>query len=904
MCCLLAAWLNLHAGVSRNTVNAVLKALNLIVVTMLNLTYAALQAADYKIGKQTPKIGIPLDIRTVYARLNLDPKIHRLFCCPTCFKMYPLDTSLKKCNYQKSSRAKPCNTDLWSFRHSKKGHKIQIPRCSYTTTSFDSWLQSFLNRPSIEKCLYKTFIKTQNPAPQERMYDIQDSPFWDSIRHNLNSPHDLIFSVYVDWFNPLGNKQAGKQISCGAIVLYCLNLPLEIRFRPENIFVVGMMPGPHGPTVGTIHHILHHYCNSIMEFDLPGKSMPTSSYPEGARVSARVYPNIADLLGSKKFTGFGSPSATYFCTWCTLSKEQVESLDYDSWQLRDGNTVKAQAQAWKNAVTISEKENLFKQNSIRWIPQHDIPYFDPVQHVVLGMMHNTLEGHLEFHLRELWGLGRTEKKEKQLAQEETERDRDEEFSVADTEETLSELEDLEEESREWQQSVTGSANDLNDLTMDDVDDDNSTSTATPDDDSDDPDFKDLDVETLFKLTPQQIAHIRHCISEILLPTWVERPPRNLGEKSHGKLKAHQLLILFTVIFPLIIPELWAFGNETERKLLENFCDLVAATNIIASYSVTPTEADDYGKYFKSYRNSMRELFPQYHSLPNHHYAMHNPEQLKFWGPLACLSEFPGERLNGEFARISTNNHFNEIELTMVRQFGRKANLNVILNETDYEDDATRDLLEILAPVDVYEFARDPAIMSSYEVAQFYKKHDDFKREEYNTLLHYLNSTGKEYYTAYPESMLYQSPTLLSILQPVVQRIRDFNFQGKTYSNVASHEAGSHIQYYIPGGNGENMTGCIMEIWQLPLEQKLSTFLLVKEHLPLSPSQKVKSPYAWAPCSILQSELVQRNLASYTYLIEPHHIICHLAVYKRPAGTYDIPQETMAIVWSLNRGRRK
>ncbi|KAJ3803608.1 hypothetical protein F5876DRAFT_14800, partial [Lentinula aff. lateritia] len=468
--------------------------------------------------------------------------------------------------------------------------------------------------------------------------------------------------------------------------LYCLNLPLEIRFRPENIFVVGMMPGPHGPTVGTIHHILHHYCNSIMEFDLPGKSMPTSSHPGGTRVSARVYPNIADLLGSKKFTGFGSPSATYFCTWCTLSKEQVESLDYDSWQLRDGNTVKAQAQAWKNAVTLSEKENLFKQNSIRWIPQHDIPYFDPVQHVVLGMMHNTLEGHLEFHLRELWGLGRTEKKEKQLTQEETERDRDEEFSVADTEGSLSELEDLEEESREWQQSITGSTNDLNDFTMDDVDDDNSTPTATPEDDSDDPDFKDLDVDTLFKLTPQQIAHIRHCISEILLPTWVERPPRNLGEKSHGKLKAHQLLILFTVIFPLIIPELWAFGNETERKLLENFCDLVAATNIIASYSVTPTEADEYGKYFKSYRNSMRELFPQYHSLPNHHYAMHNPEQLKFWGPLACLSEFPGERLNGEFAKISTNNHFNEMELTMVRQFGRKANLNVILNETNYEDD--------------------------------------------------------------------------------------------------------------------------------------------------------------------------------------------------------------------------
>ncbi|KAJ3765627.1 hypothetical protein FB446DRAFT_709311 [Lentinula raphanica] len=224
------------------------------------------------------------------------------------------------------------------------------------------------------------------------MYDVQDSSFWDTIRLNLNSPYDLIFSVYVDWFNPLGNKQA--------------------------------------------------------DFDLPGQVMQTSVNPDGTRISARVYPNIADLLASKKFTGFDSPSAKYFCTWCTLSKEDVESLDYNSWILQNGNTVRAQAQAWKNATTLSKKDKLFKQNGIRWIPQYNIPYFDPVLHVVLGMMHNVLEGHLEFHLRELWGLGRTEKKEKQLTKEETEVEEDEEFSEMDTEEALSELENLAEELKE------------------------------------------------------------------------------------------------------------------------------------------------------------------------------------------------------------------------------------------------------------------------------------------------------------------------------------------------------------------------------------------------------------------------------------------------------------------------
>ncbi|KAJ3780589.1 hypothetical protein GGU10DRAFT_279114 [Lentinula aff. detonsa] len=882
MCYLLAAWLILHTGVSRSTANTVLKALHLIIATALELLYAALQKSGFKIVRPTTSIAVPLDIRTVYSKLNLEPDIQRLFCCPTCFKVYPAGTTLEKCNYKRTPRAHPCNTALWTYRHTKKGNRFQIPKCLYTTTSFKSWLQCFLSRSSIDKCLNRTFTtKTQCPAQQDRMHDIQDSPFWHSIRPNMSSPYDLIFSVYVDWFNPLGNKQAGKQISCGAIVLYCLNLPFDIRFLPENIFVVGMMPAPHGPTVWTIHHILDHYCDSIMEFDLPGKIVQTSIYPDGIRISARVYPNIADLLASKKFTGFGSPSAKYFCTWCTLTKEDIESLDYNSWQLRDGDTVRAQAQAWKNARTLSEKESLFKQNGIRWIPQYNIPYFDPVLHVVLGMMHNVLEGHLEFHLRELWGLGRTEKKEKQLFQEEAELEGDENFSEIDTEEALSELEDLAEELREWNQSSSGSLSSLASQATE-----WNISNVPQDDEENDPDFEIGDMENLFKFTDNQIAQIRHCISEVLLPTWVERPPQNLGEKSHGKLKAHQLLVLFTVIFPLIIPEIWTNGNDKENKLLRNFCDLVAATNIIASYSTTSEEADNYGKYFKSYRKSMAELFPQYHSLPNHHYGMHNTEQLKFWGPLACLSEFPGERLNGEFGKISTNNHFNEMELTMTRQFGRRANLNVILNENPSQN----------------QFAREPAIMTSYEVAQFYKKYDEFKREEYNTLLHYLNSTGREYSTAYPEGLLYQNPATISILQPVVRHVGNFKYQQKSYSSLTSHEAGSHIYYYVPGGNGAKATGCIADIWQLPLESRLATFLLVKEHLPLPPSHKLKNPYISDPCSILCSELVQRNLVSFTYLIEPHHIISHVAVYKRPAGTYNIPLETMVIIWSLNRGR--
>ncbi|KAJ4467044.1 hypothetical protein J3R30DRAFT_3663340 [Lentinula aciculospora] len=535
--CLLAAWLILRAGVSCNTANTVLKALHLIIATALELLYAALQSSGFKIAKSSTNIVVPLDICTVYSKLNLEPDIQRLFCCPTCFGVYPANTALKKCNYKRTARAHTCDTALWTYRPTKKG-TIKIPRCLYTTTSFKSWLQSFLSRPSIDKCLHKTFsTKTQHPVPQGRMYNVQDSPFWNSTRPNLNSPYDLVFSVYVDWFNPLGNKQAGKQISCRAIVLYCLNLPLDIRFLPENIFVVGMIPAPHGPTLWTIHHILDHYCDSIMEFDLPGKIMQTSVNPDGTRISARVFPNIADLLASKKFTGFGSPT---------------------------------QAQSWKNASTLSEKEKLFKQNGVRWIPQYNIPYFDPVLHVILGMMHNVLEDEMQDITMSSDDNNSTPTATPRLSRDSQQ---------------LGSFLSLASQAAEW---------DIPDNPQDDQEND--------------PDFVITDIEDLFKFTDHQVAQIRQCISEVLI-----------GEKSHGKLKAHQLLNLFTVIFPLIMPELWA-------NVVKEFCDLVAATNIIASYSTTSEEADNYGNYF-------------YHSLPNHHYGMHNTEHLKFWGPLVASLNF-------------------------------------------------------------------------------------------------------------------------------------------------------------------------------------------------------------------------------------------------------------------------
>jgi hypothetical protein len=154
-----------------------------------------------------------------------------------------------------------------------------------------------------------------------------------------------------------------------------------------------------------------------------------------------------------------------------------------------------------------------------------------------------------------------------------------------------------------------------------------------------------------------LSKIHLCLSDAVIPSWMERPPTNLGDKSHGKLKADNWLVLFSVFLPLVLPEVWLSSSKPRNMaLLDNFYDFVTCTNIVCAYTATPTAANAYRDHYIKYRESSAKLFPNVNSRPNHHYAMHNGEMMKFWGPLIKLSEFPFEQQNGRLQKINTNGH--------------------------------------------------------------------------------------------------------------------------------------------------------------------------------------------------------------------------------------------------------
>ncbi|KAJ7351170.1 hypothetical protein DFH08DRAFT_694595 [Mycena albidolilacea] len=146
----------------------------------------------------------------------------------------------EKCTAKVSKKSRiQCKTELWQTQRFGKESK-QVPITTFNTQNFESWLEWFLSRKSTKDYLAESY---QRPAAAdgEEMADLQDSPRWKKLKE-LGDKYNLVFGLYIDWFNPRFSSNLyicalGKQVSTGIVILYCLNLPPEVRYLPENVFI-------------------------------------------------------------------------------------------------------------------------------------------------------------------------------------------------------------------------------------------------------------------------------------------------------------------------------------------------------------------------------------------------------------------------------------------------------------------------------------------------------------------------------------------------------------------------------------------------------------------------------------------------------------------------------------------
>ncbi len=160
-------------------------------------------------------------------------------------------------------------------------------------------------------------------VPRNFLADIFDGNVWKDWQYVegqpfLASPNNFAFMLNVDWFQPYEHSI----YSVGALYMVVMNLPRAERFKPENVLLVGLIPGPNEPKM------------NINSFLKPLVGELKVLWKEGIRVDDRKGNKIVraallcvacDIPATRKVCGFTGHSSSHGCSNVRkFSKEVLE----------------------------------------------------------------------------------------------------------------------------------------------------------------------------------------------------------------------------------------------------------------------------------------------------------------------------------------------------------------------------------------------------------------------------------------------------------------------------------------------------------------------------------------------------------------------------------------------------
>jgi hypothetical protein len=352
------------------------------------------------------------DPRTYEKVIPLEVQEEPFSICPKCCTSYPLNTEglpqVRACTSRGPS-ADICNTPLCKVKRGKLR-----PVLVFRYRKLDDWIRHLLIRPGIEERLNDTNQRAQLPFTGvasdiwgSRYVREMKGPNGDFLLEKKENEVVLLFSLAVDWFNPHHNLAAGQSVSTGIMFMSCLNLPPEDRYKQENIYLVGVLPGRDQQSV--LDDLLSPLISDLLLYweglTFVGLQSPIMS----TLVRCALVQLVCDVPAARKVAGFQSHNATHPCSVCFISSKELNNLDIpqgpSSQRTKEDHFEHASRyKALVDSVgrNAAEREIKSTAHGVRWSALNALPYWDPVECTVIDVMHLVLLGMCQFHWRKAW----------------------------------------------------------------------------------------------------------------------------------------------------------------------------------------------------------------------------------------------------------------------------------------------------------------------------------------------------------------------------------------------------------------------------------------------------------------------------------------------------------------------
>ena len=332
----------------------------------------------------------------------------RFIVCPHCTKLYKHadcfndgDTipHLLRCNnvVKQSKRRKTfCNQIMFKKVILKGGDDAYYPLKTFSFRSLIESLESLLCRPGYEDMCEQWRTRETIPG---HAYDIYDGEIWKSFqkvngRDFLSERYSYCLQLNIDWFQPFSRR---KDVSVGVIYMCLLNLPLNLRYKRENIFILGIIPALNKEP-STLKFFLEPIVKELKCL-WKGVRIASCNKPDGTNIRAALLCCTADVPAQRKLCGFLGHSANLGCSKCLKSfprnfgeKNDYSGFDRDLWPKRFYHDHLNAVKKIEKCKSKTAKLNQERLLGWRYTPLMELEYFDSVLHHVIDPMHNLFLG--------------------------------------------------------------------------------------------------------------------------------------------------------------------------------------------------------------------------------------------------------------------------------------------------------------------------------------------------------------------------------------------------------------------------------------------------------------------------------------------------------------------------------